>query len=87
MRCSKAVKMGANHDLFHGSYKLTSSQVEVWIPSIGMIGHFEPASCRRKTCGGRSKSSLLGGYTVAKKKAAKKKVAKKVAKKTAKKKK
>ena len=37
------------------------------------------------TGGGRSKSCLLGGYTVAKKKAAKKKVAKKVAKKTAKK--
>ena len=33
----------------------------------------------------RSKSSLLGGYAVAKKKAAKKKVAKKVAKKATKK--
>jgi len=34
---------------------------------------------------GRSKLSLLGGFTVAKKKAAKKKVAKKVAKKATKK--
>ena len=41
--------------------------------------------CRCVTGGGRSKSSLFGGFTVAKKKAAKKKVAKKVAKKSAKK--
>ena len=41
--------------------------------------------CRCVTGGGRSKSCLLGGCTVAKKKAAKKKVAKKFAKKPAKK--
>ncbi len=44
-----------------------------------------PVLCRCRTGGRHSKSSLLGGSTVAKKKAAKKKVAKKVAKKSAKK--
>jgi hypothetical protein len=44
-----------------------------------------PVLCRCVTGDGHSKSSLLGGFTVAKKKAAKKKVAKKVAKKSVKK--
>ena len=44
-----------------------------------------PVLYRCVTDGGRFKSCLLGGCTVAKKKAAKKKVAKKVAKKAAKK--
>jgi hypothetical protein len=67
------------------SFRLpASSHDEISIPLSGMIARQSPASCRGLSCGAHSKLSLLGGFTVAKKKAAKKAV-KKVAKKPAKK--
>ena len=84
--------MEANQDMLQAGFMPASSYDEIRLPSFrsdrppvaGFVPRL-PVLCRCVTGGGRSKSCLLGGFTVAKKKAAKKKVAKKVAKKPAKK--
>ena len=80
--------MGTNQDMPQAGFVPASSHDEISVPLSGVIGRrvagFGVPDVELMG-GGRSKSCLLGGFTVAKKKAAKKKVAKKVAKKPAKK--